>query len=164
MSDRRSQRRKTHITTERPPFERIALILQGGGALGAYQAGVYQALAEANLHPDWVAGISIGAINSALIAGNSPAERVDRLREFWEAVSTPPFGIPDPKWLEVRGDLSRSLLNQAHSLGALLRGVPNFFVPRLPPPYLHPKALWTLPAIMMLRRYGRRSNGSSTST
>ena len=138
MSDRRSQRRKTHITTERPPFERIALILQGGGALGAYQAGVYQALAEANLHPDWVAGISIGAINSALIAGNSPAERVDRLREFWEAVSTPPFGIPDPKWLEVRGDLSRSLLNQAHSLGALLVGVPNFFIPRVPPPYLQP--------------------------
>ena len=54
----------------RPDFERIALILQGGGALGAYQAGVYQALAEAGLHPDWVAGISIGAINSALIAGN----------------------------------------------------------------------------------------------
>jgi NTE family protein len=138
MSDRRSQRRKTHITTERPPFERIALILQGGGALGAYQAGVYQALAEANLHPDWVAGISIGAINSALIAGNSPAERVNRLREFWEAVSTPPFGIPDPRWFEVRGDLSRSLLNQVHSLGALLGGVPNFFMPRLPPPYLQP--------------------------
>jgi NTE family protein len=138
MSDRRSQRRKTHITTERPPFERIALILQGGGALGAYQAGVYQALAEANLHPDWVAGISIGAINSALIAGNSPAERVNRLREFWEAVSTPPFGIPDPRWFEVRGDLSRSLLNQVHSLGALLGGVPNFFIPRVPPPYLQP--------------------------
>ena len=138
MSDRRSQRRKTHITTERPPFERIALILQGGGALGAYQAGVYQALAEANLQPDWVAGISIGAINSALIAGNSPAERINRLREFWEAVSTPPFGIPDPRWFEVRGDLSRSLLNQAHSLGALLGGVPNFFLPRVPPPYLQP--------------------------
>jgi NTE family protein len=137
MSDRRSQRRKTHITAERPPFERIALILQGGGALG-HQAGVYQALAEANLHPDWVAGISIGAINSALIAGNSPAARVSRLREFWEAVSTPPFGIPDPKWFEVRGDLSRSLLNQARSLGALLGGAPNFFVPRVPPPYLQP--------------------------
>jgi NTE family protein len=138
MSDRRSQRRKTHITTERPPFERIALILQGGGALGAYQAGVYQALAEANLHPDWVAGISIGAINSALIAGNSPAERVNRLREFWEAISAPSFGIPSPEWFEVRGDLSRSLLNQAHSLGALLGGVPNFFIPRVPPPYLQP--------------------------
>jgi NTE family protein len=70
--------RKTHTTTERPPFERIALILQGGGALGAYQADVYQALAEANLHPDWVAGISIGAVNSALIAGNPPEKRVER--------------------------------------------------------------------------------------
>jgi NTE family protein len=59
--------RKTHRVMARPPFERIALVLQGGGALGAYQAGVYQALAEANLHPDWVAGISIGAINAALI-------------------------------------------------------------------------------------------------
>ena len=64
----------------RPDFERIALLLQGGGALGSYQAGVYQALAEADLHPDWVAGISIGAINSAIIAGNPPAERVDKLR------------------------------------------------------------------------------------
>lgn len=54
----------------RPPFECIALVLQGGGALGAYQAGVYEALAEAGLHPDWVAGISIGAINASIIAGN----------------------------------------------------------------------------------------------
>lgn len=60
------------------------MILQGGGALGAYQAGVYQALAEANLHPDWVAGISIGAVNAALIAGNPSERRVDRLRAFWE--------------------------------------------------------------------------------
>src|SRR5215813_12727235 len=67
MPGRQPLLRKTHVTTERPPFERIALVLQGGGALGAYQGGVYQALAEANLHPDWVAGISIGAINSALI-------------------------------------------------------------------------------------------------
>ena len=73
----------------RPPFERIALLLQGGGALAPIRAGVYQALAEANLHPDWVAGISIGAINSALIAGNPPEKRVERLREFWETVSTP---------------------------------------------------------------------------
>jgi predicted acylesterase/phospholipase RssA len=65
-----------------PAFERIALLLQGGGALGAYQAGVYQALAEADLHPDWVAGISIGAINSALIAGNPPEKRVRRPRDL----------------------------------------------------------------------------------
>jgi NTE family protein len=63
---------KPQSNEQRPPFERIALLLQGGGALGSYQAGVYQALAEANLHPDWVAGISIGAINSALIADNPP--------------------------------------------------------------------------------------------
>ena len=94
MSGRRPRHRKTHVATQRPPFERVALILQGGGALGAYQAGVYQALAEANLHPGWVAGISIGAINSALIAGNPPEKRVERLRTFWETVSAPPFG-PD---------------------------------------------------------------------
>ena len=67
-------------------FEQTVLLLQGGGALGSYQAGVYQALAEADLHPDWVAGISIGAVNSALIVGNPPEKRVERLREFWEAV------------------------------------------------------------------------------
>src|SRR5260370_28957584 len=78
----------------RPAFERIALLLQGGGALGAYQGGVYQALAEADLHPDWVAGISIGAINSALIAGNPPEHRVEKLREFWEAVSDSPLSTP----------------------------------------------------------------------
>ena len=75
----------------RPEFERIALLLQGGGALGAYQGGVYQALAEADLHPDWVAGISIGAINAALIAGNPPERRVERLRSFWETVTQPPL-------------------------------------------------------------------------
>lgn len=63
---------KSHRLSKRPPFECIALLLQGGGALGSYQAGVYEAFAEANLHPDWVAGISIGAINSAIIAGNVP--------------------------------------------------------------------------------------------
>ncbi|MGH9828824.1 MAG: patatin-like phospholipase family protein, partial [Blastocatellia bacterium] len=84
---------KTHRVMPRPPFERIALVLQGGGALGAYQGGVYQALAEANLHPDWVAGMSIGAVNSALVAGNPPEKRVERLREFWKIVSTPPFGV-----------------------------------------------------------------------
>ena len=94
MLGRKTLLRKTHVTTERPPFERIALVLQGGGALGAYQGGVYQALAEANLHPDWVAGISIGAINSALIAGNPREKRVERLRDFWETVSTSPVGTP----------------------------------------------------------------------
>ena len=83
------QQNKTHRARPRPPFQQIALVLQGGGALGAYQAGVYEALAEADLHPDWVAGISIGAINTALIAGNAPQARVDKLKEFWESVTTP---------------------------------------------------------------------------
>src|ERR1700687_1123447 len=73
----------------RPPFECIALLLQGGRALGAYQAGVYEALAENELHPDWTAGISIGAINAALIAGNPPEKRVEKLRQFWELVTSP---------------------------------------------------------------------------
>jgi predicted acylesterase/phospholipase RssA len=72
----RPLRAKSHRLSNRPPFECIALLLQGGGTLGSYQAGVYEALAEADLHPDWVAGISIGAINSAIIAGNPPDERV----------------------------------------------------------------------------------------
>src|ERR1700739_4254138 len=90
----------------RPEFERVALLLQGGGALGAYQGGVYQALAEANLHPDWVAGISIGAINSALIAGNPPERRVERLREFWEIVSASPLGIPHFPWLTLEDEFA----------------------------------------------------------
>src|ERR1700723_2411204 len=85
---------KHHRPAARPPFECIALLLQGGGALGSYQAGVYEALAEADLHPDWVAGISIGAINSAIIAGNAPKNRVDALRAFWHTVSASPLGIP----------------------------------------------------------------------
>ena len=120
----------------RPDFERIALLLQGGGALGSYQAGVYQALAEADLHPDWVAGISIGAINSALIAGNPPDRRVERLREFWETVCAPPLGIPYLAGLEIKNDLNRMMINQFRAMGALLWGAPSFFKPRLPPPFL----------------------------
>jgi len=138
VSGRRPAHRKSHVATGRPPFERIALILQGGGALGAYQAGVYQALAEANLHPDWVAGISIGAINSALIAGNPPKKRVQRLRTFWETVSAPPFGMPFLAALEGRDEFTHTLINQVSSLGALIGGAPGFFQPRVPPPFLYP--------------------------
>src|SRR5271170_2426716 len=87
LESRSSTRTNRHRPPGRPPFECIALLLQGGGALGSYQAGVYEALAEVDLHPDWVAGISIGAINSALIAGNPPENRVDKLRRFWELVT-----------------------------------------------------------------------------
>jgi len=121
------------VPQARTPFEQIALLLQGGGALGAYQAGVYEALAEAELHPDWVAGISIGAINSAIIAGNPPKRRVDALREFWHAVSISPLGIPYFQHVDYY-DVQHELINQARAMSVLLFGAPNFFVPRIPPP------------------------------
>src|SRR5260370_26438187 len=68
--------------------KKVAVVLQGGGALGSYQAGVYDALASSDYKPDWVAGISICAINAALIAGNSPETRVEKLREFWRTITT----------------------------------------------------------------------------
>ena len=91
LGEARLSRGKTHTRRQRPPFDCVALLLQGGGALGAYQGGVYQGLAEADVHPDWVAGISIGAINSALIAGNAPELRVEKLRTFWEQVASKPL-------------------------------------------------------------------------
>ena len=68
--------------------KKVALVLQGGGALGSYQAGVYEALASSEYAPDWVAGISIGAVNAAIIAGNAPENRVSQLRSFWEEVTS----------------------------------------------------------------------------
>jgi NTE family protein len=127
-SDRRFAVPQRHI-----PFEQVALLLQGGGALGAYQAGVYEALAEADLHPDWVAGISIGAINSAIIAGNPPKRRVDALREFWHTVSISPLGIPYFQHVKY-DDIQHQLVNQTRAMSILLFGAPNFFVPRMPPP------------------------------
>jgi len=122
----------------RTQFEQIVLLLQGGGALGSYQAGVYQALAEADLHPNWIAGISIGAINSAIIAGNAPDKRVDRLREFWETVSASPLGIPYLKSIELQNPIVHHLVNQGRAVNILLFGAPNFFAPRLPPAALWP--------------------------
>ena len=72
-----------------PAKAQRVLVLQGGGALGSYQAGAFQALCRAGFEPEWIAGISIGAINAAIIAGNDPDKRVDRLKEFWEMVSSP---------------------------------------------------------------------------
>src|ERR1700720_3878324 len=123
---------------EHSRFEQTVLLLQGGGALGSYQAGVYQALAEANLHPDWVAGISIGAINSALIAGNPPEKRVERLREFWETVSNSPVGIPYFPEVKLEDEFAHRVVNQLRSFNALLFGAPGFFKLRQPPPYLYP--------------------------
>ncbi len=135
----KSPLKKSHHCASRPDFECIALLLQGGGALGAYQAGVYQALAEADLQPDWIAGISIGAINAALIAGNPPAKRVDRLRQFWEEVSQG-TGSDWNDWINplFRGDAIRSAVNQLHANQAAMVGVPGFFSPRLPGPWFYP--------------------------
>jgi NTE family protein len=122
------------------PFELTTLLLQGGGALGSYQAGVYEALVEADLQPDWVAGISIGAVNAALIAGNRPEKRVARLREFWEAVSTPPLGVPYLKSFKIDDDSTRRFVNQMRAFGILLFGAPHFFTPRLTRPIFWPTA------------------------
>ncbi len=109
---------------------RKALVLQGGGALGAYQAGVYAALSETALQPHWIAGVSIGAINAALIAGNAPEQRVDKLREFWHLVSSGPSQRL-PSWL---GD--RTTQNQWSATMASLVGIPGFFEPRYSPALL----------------------------
>ena len=120
----------------RLPFKSVALVLQGGGALGAYQAGVYEALAEAGIDPDWVAGVSIGAINAALIAGNPPEARVDKLRAFWDGVTTNPHQDWTAQVLAslAEGDAARQILNQTSALSALIAGAPGFFGLRFPPP------------------------------
>ena len=118
------------VARPRPPFECIALLLQGGGALGAYQAGVYEALTEAGLDPDWIAGISIGAINGALIAGNAPETRVDRLRAFWERVTAKPYCDWSERLFPAKGDAARQWLNQFNADLALIGGAPGFFTPR----------------------------------
>jgi NTE family protein len=124
-----------------PPFKTIALLLQGGGALGAYQAGVYEALHKVGVLPNWIAGISIGAVNSALIAGNPPERRVARLREFWEGVSTSPlgaFGLPYIRSLNLRDEATHSFINQVQAFGIAMLGAPSFFAPRIPPLHLWP--------------------------
>jgi len=110
------------------------LVLQGGGALGAYQAGVYQGMAERGFAPDWIAGVSIGAINAALIAGNPPKRRFARLREFWERVSS---GLP--LIVPAQLDLVRLASARISATAVVAFGVPGFFVPRVPPPLLAPE-------------------------
>ncbi len=117
--------------------EKNVLVLQGGGALGAYQAGAYEALSAAGIEPDWVAGISIGAVNAAIIAGNRPEHRRRRLREFWDIVSSrltlPPIAIDDN---------SRKLFNEPSAALVASTGAPGFFTPRYPP------AVFNLPGTM----------------
>lgn len=123
-----------------PTDQECILVLQGGGALGAYQAGVFESLAKVYREPTWVAGISIGAINAALITGNPAATRVDRLREFWDLVTS---GVPTPLVAPMMG--ARETLNETSASQAMLFGVPGFYKPRFPPAPFQPRG--TLEAI-----------------
>jgi NTE family protein len=127
-----SREGKSSHQVERPQrCDRIALVLQGGGALGAYQAGVYQAMHEAGIEPNWVSGVSIGAINSAIIAGNPPNRRLKQLQTFWETITDRkiwPF-TPD-------GDIFRKARNATSSFMTTLQGQPGFFAPRFPTPWM----------------------------
>ena len=112
---------KRDLQQEMKALGQTVLVLQGGGALGAYQVGVYEALAEAGVEPDWVVGTSIGAINAGLIAGSPKGERIDRLKEFWRRVEHgPALGNFLPPWLAAT----------ARNAVAVSSGVPAFFQPQ----------------------------------
>lgn len=118
---------------KRNQFDHEILLLQGGGALGSYHAGVYEGLAEAGMLPTWVVGISIGAINSAIIAGNPPERRLERLGEFWDRVSSyAPLTLPSVL------DPIRPFLDRMSVLVGMIYGVPGFYTPRLPSPLMLP--------------------------
>jgi len=124
--------------------DRVALVLQGGGALGAYQAGVYEELSSTAYQPDWFAGVSIGAINAALMAGNPPERRVERLSEFWQLVSSgmglQAGALPAAPWLKAVSEIAqpRSAFNQFSALWSAMLGIPGFYKPRIPPAVLQP--------------------------
>ncbi|HEY2835453.1 MAG TPA: patatin-like phospholipase family protein [Rhizomicrobium sp.] len=112
---------------------RIALVLQGGGALGAYQVGVYQAMHEAGLEPDWVSGVSIGAVNSAIIAGTRPEDRLERLSTFWTRITDRKVWLHTPD-----GDIFRQMRNATSALYTTMLGQPGFFAPNKVNPWLSP--------------------------
>ncbi len=121
MDDERNGAQPAKKVALPPGTNQVVLVLQGGGALGAYQVGVYQALHEAGIEPDWIIGTSIGAINASLIAGNEPADRMTRLADFWQRVEHGPFhqalaGLP------LFGGLATTWLTMAG-------GLQNFFSP-----------------------------------
>jgi len=119
-----------------PANAQRVLVLQGGGALGSYQAGAYQALCHFDFEPEWIAGISIGAVNAAIIAGNERSKRIDRLKEFWHTVSPGAPWVPAPI---TKADRERSLYNETSAALVATFGTPGFFTPRLPPAPLWPK-------------------------
>jgi NTE family protein len=135
---RRSQRNTSHPTgaVTLPPYDEVCLVLQGGGALGSYQAGVYEGLANAGIHPTWVSGISIGALNTAIIAGNAPADRVEALRGFWKAISQRADIIGTAgAWLPATfgfAEIARKWSSMWAAGRALLEGQQGFFLPRAP--------------------------------
>jgi NTE family protein len=114
-------------------FDRVALVLQGGGALGAYQGGVYESLAEGGCEPNWLAGVSIGAINASIIAGNEPEDRLAKLRDFWDLVSGRKIWGFTPD-----GDLFRLIRNKISAQMTMALGQPGFFAPRPMSPWMHP--------------------------
>ncbi|WP_043284253.1 patatin-like phospholipase family protein [Paraburkholderia oxyphila] len=116
----------TNGSASRGTTPAVALALQGGGGLGAYHIGAYEALAEDHLLPDWVCGTSIGAFNAAVIAGNRPDERVERLTGFWDAISRPDVFLPE------HATALRYLHNMVSYTGAVVFGQPDFFAPRNP--------------------------------
>jgi NTE family protein len=114
-------------------YQTVALVLQGGGALGSYQGGVYEELVKAGYDPTWYAGISIGAINAAILAGNEPEQRLARLHEFWDLITS---SIDWPLWFG-HGDVARQTFNQFSAVTAIAHGLPGFFRPRFPSPLMH---------------------------
>ena len=139
MLDRnRKQAQMATIQEIASRYDRIALVFQGGGALGAYQAGVYQAMHEAGVEPDWVSGVSIGAINSAIIAGNPPERRLERLRTFWERITARKVWHYTPD-----GDIYRKARNLASSWMTTTLGQPGFFKPHDVNPWFSPSGAQT---------------------
>lgn len=114
-------------------YQSVGLVFQGGGALGAYQAGVFEALDEAGIDPTWLSGVSIGAINASIIAGNRPGARLDRLRDFWETISSRKVWPFTPE-----GDWFRKMRNQASSMMTMMQGLPGFFAPHQTNPWFQP--------------------------
>ncbi len=107
----------------------VVLVLQGGGALGAFQAGVYEAMIDLGIELDWVAGISIGAVNAAIIAGNPRDQAVGKMREFWDGVSSAMPSLPTAD-----NDWAREWAHMVAAGQVMAFGVPGFFTPRFPPP------------------------------
>ena len=131
-----------HFATveRRLPFERVALVLQGGGALGAYQAGVYEALGDSGIQPNWISGMSIGAINAAIIAGNTEDARIDQLKRFWDQVTADaPWSWLDPAGFGLaRSEGARHLLSRLSAAQALASGANGFFAARPIGPWMQP--------------------------